>query len=458
MAILDTPLRSLQMVFDEATVTAAPLVAAFWFDQVSGTGGFVPGNSNTATNGVTPVTIVAAPAANVQRAVNEIRMVNTDTVVHTVTLQLNDNSTIIELDTQSVAPGGVYAYTPDKGVDATAASLTVTDGTHSVAAVALAYFRGALVTNLGGGEAQVQIEELIGPDGALPNGNGVTVRAMPGAGVGTGNGGNFISYGGAASNTGHGGFVYFRGGPASGSGAGGFFGGYGGDNSGTGAGGDWYGRGGNGLAGGLARLNAGYGTNVGGALVLSSGVSGNGAGTDISLNASNAAGASGGAGGDIKFGSGNGLGTAQAGGDFAITLGTPSDAAGRPGQIFVDNDASIMSAFKSWSAAEPLNGRTIVTATRPVMVTAIIGRVDIANGSAATLLVYKAPSGTAFSAGTVLSSTSMDLNGTADTNQTLTLSATLTDLQLAIGDSLGLVESGALSASVGCITVHFTPI
>ena len=87
-------------------------------------------------------------------------------------------------------------------------------------------------------------------------------------------------------------------------------------------------------------------------------------------------------------------------------------------------------------------------------VTAIVGRVDIANDAAATLAVHKAPSGTAFSAGTPLSSVAMDLAGAANTNQVLALSATPDNLLLDVGDSLGIVTTGVGDKSIGCITVH----
>lgn len=89
--------------------------------------------------------------------------------------------------------------------------------------------------------------------------------------------------------------------------------------------------------------------------------------------------------------------------------------------------------------------------------TAVIGRPDIVNGGAATLVIVKAASGTAPAGGTALTSTSMDLTGAANTNQTLTLSATLADITLAVGDSLCMVTTGVLAASAGCITVWGTP-
>ncbi len=162
-------------------------------------------------------------------------------------------------------------------------------------------------------------------------------------------------------------------------------------------------------------------------------------------------------GGGVYLNTGSGLNPGAPGGTLSITLGLPGSAGMARGTIRVDGDPSLPHAEKSWFATEPLNGRTIYTATRAELVTAVIGRVDAANGGAATLVVVKCPPLTAPGAGTPLTSDSMDLAGTPTANQTLTLSVTAADLLLAAGDSLCLVETGVLGTSVGCITVHTTP-
>lgn len=130
--ILDTATRSARIVLGEAVTATAPTVCAFWADQTSGTGGFLPGDSNTTTNGTTPVTIVAAPGVGVQRAVTEIRCYNADTVTHNVTLQLDDNGTIYVIETVSVAAGFTYSYVPgqpsNSGTGSSAASVLVESG------------------------------------------------------------------------------------------------------------------------------------------------------------------------------------------------------------------------------------------------------------------------------------------------------------------------------------------
>src|SRR5690242_19420562 len=84
--------------------------------------------------------------------------------------------------------------------------------------------------------------------------------------------------------------------------------------------------------------------------------------------------------------------------------------------------------------------KTFFVATRKVRVKAITGRVTAAgtDGGAVTAVVRKVPSGTAIGSGTALHSGTYNLKGAADTNQSLTLSTTSSDLDLAAGDALAV--------------------
>lgn len=114
-----------------------------------------------------------------------------------------------------------------------------------------------------------------------------------------------------------------------------------------------------------------------------------------------------------------------------------------------------------WIATVNPNKAIIATVHQASRISAIIGRVSDATGTTATVAVYKAASGTACSAGTILHSGTLDANGTANTNQTLTLVGGATD-DLADGDSLCLVTTGTTAwtggTGIGSVSVYLAPI
>jgi hypothetical protein len=110
--------------------------------------------------------------------------------------------------------------------------------------------------------------------------------------------------------------------------------------------------------------------------------------------------------------------------------------------------------YTSASVDEP-----IFIAPRAMRVRSITARVEVAgtDASAVTAVVRKVPSGTALTSGTALHSGSINLKGTAATNQSLTLSTTDTDLFLSAGDAVCIDYTGTLTAAVGAVTVAFNP-
>jgi hypothetical protein len=94
-------------------------------------------------------------------------------------------------------------------------------------------------------------------------------------------------------------------------------------------------------------------------------------------------------------------------------------------------------------------------------VTSITARWETAgsDGSAVTLAVSKVPSGTAKASGTTVMSGTIDLKGTANTVNTATLTATLANRRLIVGDSLALILSGTPTAVAGLsVTVELKRI
>lgn len=419
---LDSITKELQIVLGEAKTTNDCDITASYADS-SLPNNFVLGNQNEKSNGTTPVVVVAPPGNSVtQRQVKEVRLTNNDTVAHTVTFRLFDgtNAWAIGPLAQSIPANGAFVYTPESGVvvitggGGGGSSLTLEDDSgHTIPSITSLQVLGVIA----GGSSPSGIVNMTTISGAdattLAAAGGITLRG----------GQTTIAGAGAGNVAVYGGFSYAN------AQAGSFY-----------------------LTGGL-----GYGVYSGGNFSAGSGPSGalaNGAG--VSLYAA-AGGSTSGNGGAFNIRAGSA--TDGYGGDFRVQLGLGSapNAGKGPGNFNVNSDPSLFPITYSWVAGAQLNNQTIFTATRALTVTAVIGRVDVVNGTAATLLAVKAASGTAPSGGTALTSTSMDLTAAANANQTLTPSATFTDFLLAPGDSICLVTTGTLTASAGCITIWGTP-
>lgn len=99
-----------------------------------------------------------------------------------------------------------------------------------------------------------------------------------------------------------------------------------------------------------------------------------------------------------------------------------------------------------------------IVCKRRMVVKSIIGTPETASTNAVTATIYKAASGTAIGSGTALHTGSFNLQGTAATNQVLTLSATSGVLDVTAGSRIGVVISGAMGAAGnGSITVTLAP-
>jgi len=98
-------------------------------------------------------------------------------------------------------------------------------------------------------------------------------------------------------------------------------------------------------------------------------------------------------------------------------------------------------------------------AQRAYRVVGIAGRVTAAgtDAGAVTAAIKKAASGTAISSGTALHSGTFNLKGTANTNQSLTLSTTSSDLDIAAGNAIGIDFTGTLTTATGVISVLLAP-
>jgi len=134
--------------------------------------------------------------------------------------------------------------------------------------------------------------------------------------------------------------------------------------------------------------------------------------------------------------------------------------------VFADSASGGVGGKVIWQAAvlgwppglNPNNALIIASAAQPIVIQAIRCRLEITEGAAATMSIYKAPAGTLISAGgaTILHSGSFNANAAAG-DQLLTLVGGAAD-NLAIGDSVGVRWTGPSTVNTGACTVYFTPL
>ncbi len=117
--ILDTTTKSIEITMGEAKTTVDMDIVSSWADIDTATTTYADGATDTTSNGVSVVTLVAAPAASTVRRIKTINIWNTDSVQHNVTIKYNDNGTKRVLWT---------------GVMLVNAQLTYTNGTWSLVA------------------------------------------------------------------------------------------------------------------------------------------------------------------------------------------------------------------------------------------------------------------------------------------------------------------------------------
>jgi hypothetical protein len=99
----------------------------------------------------------------------------------------------------------------------------------------------------------------------------------------------------------------------------------------------------------------------------------------------------------------------------------------------------------------------IFTAAVPVMVSRVIGRVEIPSSRPATLSLVKVIDGEGMSLAPPIAA-SLNVAGTAFTNQSLALVEDISILMLDPGDSIGVQTTGSYAAAAGGITVHLIPL
>jgi hypothetical protein len=138
-------------------------------------------------------------------------------------------------------------------------------------------------------------------------------------------------------------------------------------------------------------------------------------------------------------------GTTQSAGDNSTKIATTAYV-----------DAKQFTASIGWVAGVNPNNAGVIVFPANSTLKSIVGNVEVATGSAATVSVNVAASGTACSAGTTVHSGSFNANGTAATNQTLTLTTTAVTSPARLCLQTTGTTSWTGGTGVGTLTVTYT--
>lgn len=106
LLILDSTTKSIVASMSGAAATTNPDFTVAYADSTSTT--FVQGAGDGALNGVSDVTLVAAPGASTQRAIKCITIENKDTAPVTVTISYNNNATLRTIAVVTLAVGDTW--------------------------------------------------------------------------------------------------------------------------------------------------------------------------------------------------------------------------------------------------------------------------------------------------------------------------------------------------------------
>jgi len=104
--VLDTTTKSLEVVMSGAALSTNPDFTASYADD-TGTA-LTEGANDGALNGTTPVTLVAAPASSTRRVIRTVTIQNRDTAPVTLTIRLNNNTTLRQIATPTLQVGDTW--------------------------------------------------------------------------------------------------------------------------------------------------------------------------------------------------------------------------------------------------------------------------------------------------------------------------------------------------------------
>jgi hypothetical protein len=115
MIILDSTTESLEILLGGAVATNQLPFTVSFADHNAAAPSFTPGSTDGQTNGATAVTLVASPAASVQRQVKRINIYNADTATALVTIRLNNGGTFRTQFIVSILAGERIEYEDSVG-------------------------------------------------------------------------------------------------------------------------------------------------------------------------------------------------------------------------------------------------------------------------------------------------------------------------------------------------------
>jgi hypothetical protein len=351
-------------------------------------------------------------------------------------LQVGGLNCIQTANTFSAIQGAVTPFPITGLAAAQGGSINVTGGTSSTsgnAGGASQLVGGTPGATGAGGAAQVT-----GGAGGTTSGTGGAATVTAGAGTaGNAAGGVASLVGGAGQGTGNGGATDVTGG-ASGGGA-------------TGAGGALVTAGGAALstngAGGAVSMTggAGAGTGNGGAASVVGGAAGTtGTGGAVSITAGSP---TAGNGSNVTVTASAGAGSTNGGGSINLVPGA-AVSTGAPGTVQVNGNAGLIchNVTPTWSTA---SSQTFFIATRPMLVEQVSAVWSAAAGSTSTVGVYHDTGTSAPGGGTDILSADFNINTTANTVATGSLSTTVATVTLAAGDRLSLKFADSVQSTTG---------
>ena len=124
------------------------------------------------------------------------------------------------------------------------------------------------------------------------------------------------------------------------------------------------------------------------------------------------------------------------------------------GSINLVQGGSVYNSEYQWLNGTNPNNSIIFVAPVPAAILCIVGRVEVAEGSASTVTVTRAPSGTSLANGTAMGPT-FNCNGTAYVPQYVLQWGVAGQLALNAGDTLGLRTTGSFSNNICGIAIYW---